>query len=125
MIVDSPLSVERSRGTEAELKNVNNPDDRMRAYAAGARMSKEKMAREAPRDAAALEDVEAADIVVVEGTYDHVERVLDALELPYQRVTPVRLEEIPLRAEQLLVVNCPGTISRTAVERVRRFVEAG
>jgi hypothetical protein len=62
---------------------------------------------------------------VVEGSYDHVERVLDALELPYQRVSPVRLEEIPLRPEQLLAVNCPGSISRAALERVRRFVEAG
>jgi hypothetical protein len=106
------------------LQDTNGPD-RMRAYAAGARISKEKMAREAPLDAAALAAVEAADIIVVEGTYDHVELVLDALELPYQRVSPARLEEIPLRPEQLLVVNCPGNVSRAALERVRRFVEAG
>jgi hypothetical protein len=109
---------------EAELQDTNGPD-RLRAYAAGARISKEKMAREAPLDAAALAAVEAADIIVVEGTYDHVELVLDALELPYQRVSPARLEEIPLRPEQLLVVNCPGNVSRSALERVRRFVEAG
>ncbi|MGH9009137.1 MAG: hypothetical protein ACRDYF_04730 [Acidimicrobiia bacterium] len=107
------------------MQNTNGPDDRMRAYAAGARISKEKMAREAPLDAAALEAVEAADIVVVEGCYDHVERVLDALELPYRRVTPGQMEELPLRPEQLLVVNCPGTVSRAALERIRRFVEAG
>ena len=105
--------------------NDTNGSDRMRAYAAGARISKEKMAREAPLDAAALAAVESADIVVVEGSYDHVELVLDALELPYQRVSPARLDEIPLRAEQLLVVNCPGSVSRAALERIRRFVEAG
>lgn len=113
------------RAEEAELPNTNGPDERMRAYAAGARISKEKMAREAPLDAAALEAVEAADIVVVEGCYDHVERVLDALELPYRRVSPGQLEELPLRPEQLLVVNCPGTVSRAALEWVRHFVEAG
>jgi hypothetical protein len=107
------------------LQNTNSPDDRLRAYAAGARISKEKMAHEAPLDAAALEAVEAADIVVVEGCYDHVERVLDALELPYQRVTPVQMEKLPLQPEQLLVVNCPGTVARPALERIRRFVEAG
>ena len=106
------------------MQNTNGPD-RQRAYAAGARISKEKMAREAPLDAAALAAVDEADIIVVEGTYDHVELVLDALELPYQRVSPARLEENPLRPEQLLVVNCPGTVSRAALERVRRFVETG
>lgn len=106
------------------MQNTDGPD-RARAYAAGARISKEKMAREAPLDAAALEAVEAADIVVVEGSYDHVELVLDALELPYQRVSTGQLESLPLRPDQLLVVNCPGTVSRGALERIRRFVEAG
>src|SRR5207249_2233146 len=80
---------------EGGMQNTNGSDDRVRAYAAGAQISKEKMAREAPLEAAALEAVEAADIVVVEGCYDHVERVLDALELPYQRVSPGQLEEVP------------------------------
>jgi hypothetical protein len=107
------------------LQNTNGPDDRMRAYLAGAGFVKAKMTREAPLDAAALEAVEASDIVVVEGSYDHVERVLDALELPYQRVTPGHVEELSLRPEQLLVVNCPGTVPRPALEKIRRFVEAG
>jgi hypothetical protein len=107
------------------VQNTNGPDERVRAYAAGARISREKMAREAPLDAAALEAVQGADIVVVEGNYDHVERVLHALELPYRRVTPAHLEELRLQPEQLLVVNCPGNVSRAALERIRRFVEAG
>ena len=107
------------------MKETTGPDDRMRAYAAGARISKERMAREAPLDAAALDAVNAADIVVVQGCYDHVERVLDALELPYTAVAPDHLENIRLRPEQLLVVNCPGTVSAVAVGKVRAFVEAG
>jgi hypothetical protein len=107
------------------LNKTGGMDDRQRAYAAGARMSKLKMAEEAPLDAAALEAVEASDIVVVQGNYDHVERVLDALELPYQRVRPDQVDGLRLHPRQLLVVNCPGNLSRAALERVRGFVEAG
>ena len=107
------------------METTSGGEARRRAYAAGAHMSKERMAREAPLDAAALGAVEGSDIVVVEGCYDHVERVLEALELPYTTVSPERLEQVPLRPEQLLVVNCPGHISTRAVVQVRRFVEAG
>ena len=96
-----------------------------RAYAAAGAVSKMKMAEEAPADAAALDAVEASDIVVVQGQYDHVERVLHALELPHSAVAPHQVDKLPLHPRQLLVVNCPGNLSRAALERVRRFVEAG
>ena len=59
-------------------------DKRRRAYQAGGRIARERMTREAPMNAAALDAIEASDIVVVEGCYDHVELVLGALDLPYQ-----------------------------------------
>jgi hypothetical protein len=83
------------------------------------------MAREAPADAAALAEVEAADIVVVPGQYDHVEQVLDVLGLPHTRVGAESLADVRLRPEQLLVVNCPGNVPRRAIGHIRRFVEAG
>lgn len=51
--------------------------------------------------------------------------VLDALALPFVRVAPEQLGSLGLRPEQLLVVNCPGQVSREAVTNVRDFVEAG
>jgi hypothetical protein len=100
-------------------------NDRRRSYRAGARIAKERLAAEAPLDAAALAAVEASDIVVVRGGYDHVEAVLDALELPHTLVEPGQVGGLRLRPEQLLVVNCPGQIDRAGVTRVRDFVEAG
>ncbi len=96
-----------------------------KAYRAGAKFTRERMSREAPLDAAALERVEAADIVVVPGTYDHVEQVLDALELPFMRVGPSQVGQIPLHKDQLLVVNCPGHIDPRGLRRIGRFVETG
>ncbi|HEX6843499.1 MAG TPA: hypothetical protein VF235_00140 [Actinomycetota bacterium] len=98
---------------------------RERAYRAGARMARERMSREAPLDARALEAVEAADIVVVSGTYDHVETVLDALDMPGTRIDPSQLAQVELRREQLLVINCPGQIGPVNLPRIRDFVQIG
>lgn len=104
---------------------TESTSDRQRAYRAGARVARERVAQDAPLDAAALEQVEASDIVVVPGIYDHVEHVLEALEMPHTRVMPPQLDTITLRPEQLLVINCPGQVSLEAIERVREFVGAG
>lgn len=104
----------------------NGSKDRQRAaYDAAAEMARKRIERDAPLDAEALKRVEANDIVVVRGSYDRVEQVLAALELPFSTVNPDQVEHLKLRPEQLLVVNCPGTVSSGAVPVIRRFVEAG
>jgi hypothetical protein len=104
----------------------NERERRERAYRAGARISKDRMRVEAPLDAHALEQVEASDIVVVHGIYDHVEQVLDALEMPFTPVEPGQVGGLRLRPEQLLVVNCPGdAIGPEGIRRIRTFVEGG
>jgi hypothetical protein len=69
--------------------------------------------------------VEASDIVVVRGAYDHVEVVLEALALPSVAVEPDELWRLSLRPEQLLVVNCPGQVDRRSIVQIRDFVAAG
>ena len=96
-----------------------------RAYEAGARVTRERMRREAPLDAAALEQIEASDIVVVKGIYDHVELVLDALGLPYLAIEAADFGRVSLSPDQLLVINCPGQLGERAIPRVRTFVEMG
>ena len=96
-----------------------------RAYRSGARMARERIAREAPLDAEALATVEASDVVVVAGTYDHVEQVLGALEMPFTAIASAQLEQVELRPEQLLVLNCPGDVGDVNVGRIRAFVEGG
>ena len=100
-------------------------DNTQAAYLGGASIAKDRMANEAPLDAEALAAVVASDIVVVSGCYDHVERVLQALEVPYQTVQPGLLTRVDLRPEQLLVVNCPGELTPAEIIKVRDFVAAG
>lgn len=98
---------------------------REQSYRAGARIARERMAVVAPENAEALNAVEASDIVVVRGTYDHVELVLEALELPHQTVHPEDLWRLTLRPEQLLVVNCPGRVDARSIVQIREFVADG
>ena len=100
-------------------------DTRQRAYKAAAHITHEQLRRDDPERARILEQVETSDVVVVAGIYDHVESVLGALEVPHTVVQPQELDQLPLRPEQLLIVNCPGQISPAAIRRVRAFVEAG
>ena len=100
-------------------------NDRMKSYKVAADISKSRMAKEAPLSAAALEEIEASDIVVVRDIYDHVEQVLEALQVPFQLVRIDQFDSVTLRPEQLLIINCPGNISQLAIENVRKFVSDG
>lgn len=98
---------------------------RDRAYEAAAAIAREQLRRAAPDKARTLDEVERSDVVVVSGTYDHVESVLEALAVPHTVIAPSDLDRLRLNPEQLLIVNCPGDVSSAAVARIRSFVESG
>ncbi len=100
-------------------------DRTQRAYDTGADIAKKRMAAEAPLTAEALAAIEATDMLVVPGCYDHVDRVLAALEVPYQTIESGALGKVRLRPHQLLIVNCPGHLSTAEIDQVRRFVASG
>ena len=100
-------------------------DKRDRAYKAAAHITREQLRRDAPERARALDAVKQSDVVVVAGEYDHVESVLEALEVPHTVIGTSDVERLDLRPEQLLIVNCPGVVSAAAITRIRAFVEAG
>lgn len=100
-------------------------DKRDRAYRAAAHITREQLRRDAPERARALDDVQQSDVVVVAGQYDHVESVLEALEVPHTVIGTGDVERVDLRPEQLLIINCPGQVSSAAITRIRAFVEAG
>ncbi|SVA44647.1 uncharacterized protein METZ01_LOCUS97501 [marine metagenome] len=83
------------------------------------------MSTEAPLAAEALAAIQESDIVAVTGCYDHVERVLGALDVPYQTVEPGLLRQVRLRPDQMVVVNCPGKLTGPEIVQIRDFVAAG
>src|SRR5438067_11619617 len=75
--------------------------------------------------AADLHAVSSADVVIVTGSADHMEQVMRRAGVKFALVTPSDLPDLPLRWQQILMVNCTGQMSAPARERVRRFVNAG
>jgi len=73
----------------------------------------------------AAPDVSHAKVVVVRGSADHMEQVLQHAKVDFVAVSPADLPELALNAKQVLMVNCTGDMSPQARERVRRFVAAG
>ena len=70
-------------------------------------------------------DFTGGEIVVTLGQYDKVQQVLDALGLIYRIVPCPVVETLPFRADQVLIVNCPGSFSPRGIEVIRRFVING
>jgi len=75
--------------------------------------------------AADLHAVEKAEVVIVTGSADHMEQVMRRAGVNFALVAPEDLPNLPLRWQQILMVNCTGQMSPKAQERVRRFVNAG
>lgn len=73
----------------------------------------------------AATDVSHATVVVVRGSADHMDQVLTKAKIAFVAVSPEELPTLALNAKQVLMVNCTGTMSAEARERVRRFVAAG
>lgn len=72
-----------------------------------------------------LEKLRQAEVVVVRGSADHMEHVMQKAQVKYVVVDPEDLPQLPLHGQQTLMVNCTGEMSAAARERVRRFVTAG
>jgi hypothetical protein len=72
-----------------------------------------------------MEKLRQAEVVVVRGSADHMEHVMQRAQVRYVVVDPEDLPQLPLHGQQVLMVNCTGEMSATARERVRRFVTAG
>ena len=95
------------------------------SYKAGAFFSRLKMEKKDPESAEALKEVTEADVVVVDGTYDHAHMVLELAGIPFARISTVDMDGIMLRPDQTLFINCPGMVSEKAVRKIMTFVNGG
>lgn len=82
-----------------------------------------KLERESPVNAEILKTVDDDDVVVLYGTMDQVQDVLETANIPFRLIHS--LDEIDLSPQQLLIINCPGDISDVGIEKVRAFVHGG
>ncbi|MHA2397615.1 MAG: hypothetical protein ACXADU_01835, partial [Promethearchaeota archaeon] len=95
------------------------------AYKASSKILEKRMAKERPVDLEILKKVKESSIVIVTGSYDRVETVLDMINVPYVLIEPEEVDRIELSPDQILIINCPGNIYDEGLTKIKRFVHYG
>lgn len=97
-----------------------------KVYEASDKMMKTRMARTRQKDLETLKSISDNEVIVVKGSYDRVEDVLDIVGIPYGLINEPDLDVIELRPTQTLIINCPASVvSDKALGKFRKFVEDG
>ena len=66
-----------------------------------------------------------SDIIIVSGTYDHIQNVFSQLDMKFSLVSPNKFPFIKLNPEQIIFINCPGNIGSNGIRKVKKFVHNG
>ncbi len=94
------------------------------AYKASSKIMEKKMEKERPLDLEILKKVKDSSIIIIAGSYDKIELVLDLIKVPYELIEPHEFSQIDLNPDQILIINCPGKINK-GLEKVKEFVKKG
>jgi hypothetical protein len=94
------------------------------AYKASSKILEKRMEKERPIDLEILKKVDESSIIIVAGTYDKIELVLDLINVPYVLIQPQDFDKINLKPDQILIINCPGDI-REGLSKIETFVKKG
>lgn len=100
-------------------------DNMTSSYRIAQELFKDRLGKHSPETLRLLDEMHAANVVVVRGSYDHIEQVLDSADTPYTPVHPEALDKAKLRADQVLFVNCPGNLNDKGLRKLEGFVRAG
>ncbi|MFX1425329.1 MAG: hypothetical protein ACFFBE_02675 [Promethearchaeota archaeon] len=95
------------------------------AYKASSKILEKRMSKERPMDLEILKKVKESSIIIVAGSYDRVETVLDMINVPYVLIEPEEVNQIELNPDQILIINCPGNLYDDILPKVKEFVKRG
>ncbi|MBN1184543.1 MAG: hypothetical protein JXB49_19780 [Bacteroidales bacterium] len=96
-----------------------------RAYELANTLLRDRLKNEEEENIEILDDVIRTDIIVIDGTYDHIHLVLDSMKLPYTRMSQVQMEKFIFRPEQTVFVNCASSFPAEGARNLAGFVSNG
>lgn len=99
--------------------------DMQKAYAMANDLLRDRLRSQQNDDLAALDDIKDSDILVVNGTYDHIYLVLKHLNIPHKAIAQDQLMQMRLSPEQTIFVNCASSFPEAAARQLATFVHAG
>lgn len=95
------------------------------AYRLANEMVREKLAREDTENIRILDGLKTSDVIVVDGSYDHIHNVLESLKIPFARMGQRGLLKAKLEPHQTVFVNCSASFPDGAARKLAAFVAAG
>ncbi|HJX05474.1 MAG TPA: hypothetical protein VJ461_02095 [Candidatus Nanoarchaeia archaeon] len=93
------------------------------AYASSGKIFEQVSMRTNPGLIEQLKAVKPSDLIVVRGTYDHIEKLLDTLHVPYTLIGRDEIEK--QNGGRVMFVNCMDYSNKAPVRPVQNFVEGG
>ncbi len=100
----------------ASLNATARADER--SEKAASELLHRRLQHEDPQAAQLLGLVQGRDIVVVAGSMDHIESVLQAARIPHTLIQPAQVADWPLKSSMIVMVDCPGFVPYAAVSRI-------
>jgi hypothetical protein len=99
--------------------------DMTSSYRIAQELFKDRLRKQSPETLELLDDIHAADVIVVKGGYDHIEQVMDSADTPYTLIEPETMDKARLRPDQVLFINCPGIFNKKGLRKLESFVRSG
>lgn len=95
------------------------------AYELANDMVRERLRKEGSENIQILDDLKKNDVIVVNGTYDHIAMVLESLKIPFVAIEHQQLLSAKLEPHQTIFVNCASSFSPEAARKLATFVSEG
>jgi hypothetical protein len=95
------------------------------AYKMANDMVRSRLSNEDKENITILDNLEKNDVIVVGGTYDHIHRVLQSLEIPFVSIDHNQLLSVKLYPHQTIFVNCSSSFPAEAARKLATFVKEG
>ncbi|CAF1094342.1 unnamed protein product [Adineta ricciae] len=115
----------REASTTVRRSNIHlcgSGNDMERAYRIGGALAMETLSKS---DQQAIQNMPDDAVIVVPGSYDHIDRVLKSLNIKYITVEATNLLTHPIRLDQTVYINCSSSFPIDAARRLRQLVEQG
>lgn len=95
------------------------------AYKLANEMVREKLYREDRSNIKVLDGLTDSDVLVIRGSFDHVDQVLYSLNIPFAEIDQSELMAVKLKPHQTVFVNCGSLFSAEMARKLAAFVHAG
>ena len=95
------------------------------AYRVAQEMIKDKLKDVDEDMAAEFEELGQSEVIVSKGVHDYIEQVFNGIGLKHNLINPQQFEKIDLDPDQIIFINCPGSVTSKGLRNLVTFVEKG